>query len=489
MLASLPMGGCATGGAGSGEEAAYEAANDPAEGLNRGIFTLNRGVDTMVLKPAATAYRDLLPPPVQSGMHNFLNNLRSPIILLHDLLQGEVERAGDTVVRFVINSTVGILGLRDQASEWGIPFHDEDFGQTLAVWGLGEGPYVMLPLLGPSNPRDTVGTVVDFLIDPINLLASSTGNESWVYARSASAAVDDRAAKMQALDDLEAMSVDFYSATRSAYRQNRDWEIANGDMEALPPGPSPDLDLSDFDAPEPELAALPPADAPPAEAAPVEEPGETLVPLAVYDSYEAALTGWETLAALHPAILAKADPVFTEEPATEGAARIRLLAALPEAVPPAEAKRLVASLALEVPAAAPVMEAPAAEPSVFAAPARPAVPVAGKKAGPSRAVGKKAPRAPPLNLVAVIPAEPPAPPSTRLHLASYGGRVEAETAWDLMAERYGDSLGNASPGYEEVTVGSRTYVRLMAVLPMVAEEAGLCARLQADSAFCRVVAD
>ena len=137
--------------------AAYLEASDPLEPLNRAIFSFNLTLDKAILRPIATVYNAALPDPVRDGVRNFLNNLRTPIILANDVLRGEIGRAGDTVGRFLLNSTLGVGGLFDIASELGFDFHNEDFGQTLAVWGIGEGPYLMLPIFGPSNPRDAVG--------------------------------------------------------------------------------------------------------------------------------------------------------------------------------------------------------------------------------------------------------------------------------------------------------------------------------------------
>jgi phospholipid-binding lipoprotein MlaA len=153
------------------------------------------------------------------------------------VLQGEMERAGTTAVRLVINSTVGVAGFRDQAAEWGFPYHNEDFGQTLAIWTVPGGPYVMLPVFGPSNPRDTVGIVVDFFVDPLNWWARDTGREYIIFARSGLRAVDLRARNFEALEDLEKTSLDFYAAIRSLYRQRRADEISNGKSSARMPAP------------------------------------------------------------------------------------------------------------------------------------------------------------------------------------------------------------------------------------------------------------
>ncbi len=231
------VSGCATPPDPKDPEAVaeFKEVNDPAEPVNRAIFAFNRGVDTVILKPASGMYNHLVPPILREGVHNALNNLRSPVIFFNDILQGEFERAGDTFARFVINSTIGVLGLGDPATDMGIAAHDEDFGQTLATWGADEGPYVMLPIFGPSNPRDAVGLAVDFLVDPFNWWASNTNREYATYARGGTRAVDVRARNADALEDLERTSLDFYAAIRSLYRQRRANAINNGiDNSTLP---------------------------------------------------------------------------------------------------------------------------------------------------------------------------------------------------------------------------------------------------------------
>lgn len=163
--------------------------------------------------------------------------MRTPVIFFNDVLQGELERAWITLLRFLINSTIGLAGLHDQAAVWGFEYHNEDFGQTLAVWGVPGGPYVMLPILGPSNPRDTVGLVVDFLVDPLNLWLTNTDREPFIFARTGLRAIDARARNYDSLEDLEKSSLDFYAAVRSLYRQRRADEISNGKASANMPAP------------------------------------------------------------------------------------------------------------------------------------------------------------------------------------------------------------------------------------------------------------
>jgi phospholipid-binding lipoprotein MlaA len=239
--------GCATPPDRSDKEAyaEFEAINDPLEPLNRTIFEVNRGLDAMFLRPLADFYRLLLPPPFREGVHNVLTNLRSPIVLANDLLQAEWERAGTTTGRFVVNTTLGVGGLADWATDFGLQYHNEDFGQTLAVWGLPEGPFLMLPLLGPSNPRDAAGIAVDNLVfDPIAWwVRASPDDRQWAqYVRTGGQVIDARAQNVEELDDVEKSSLDYYAAIRSLYRQFRVAEIYQGQPPPADGGPT----LDDF---------------------------------------------------------------------------------------------------------------------------------------------------------------------------------------------------------------------------------------------------
>ena len=202
--------------------------NDPIEPTNRFIFNFNQGLDAAIVKPITGLYRGIFPSIIRDSIHNFMNNIKTPVVLANDVLQGEPERAGNTMMRFIINSSVGIAGLRDQATNWGFEDHDEDFGQTLAVWGVGEGPYLMLPVLGPSNPRDAIGKLVDSLIDPINLWADNDDREWVPITRTAVNGLDTRDRLWDILNDLEKSSIDYYAAIRSLYRQRRNDDISNG---------------------------------------------------------------------------------------------------------------------------------------------------------------------------------------------------------------------------------------------------------------------
>ena len=239
-LASLLLVGCATAPDHNDAEAVaeYQETNDPGEPTMRAIFAFNQALDKAILKPVASTYRTIASEKFRSGAHNFLNNLRSPVIFFNDVLQGEFERAITTLLRFLVNTTAGILGFNDVAADLGLEFHDEDFGQTLAVWNMPGGPYLMLPILGPSNPRDAIGRVVDFLIDPLNMWATNN-NEDWIIpTHTALKIIDFRALHYDTFEDLEKSSLDFYAAVRSLYRQRRIDKINNGKADPSTPIPS-----------------------------------------------------------------------------------------------------------------------------------------------------------------------------------------------------------------------------------------------------------
>ncbi len=234
------MAGCSSN-AGPGTD-----VNDPLEPLNRYILNLNDGVDTIILRPVAVAYRDLVPYPVQDAVHNFLTNLTEPVTLINQVLQGDIDAAGHTMGRFMTNSTLGLGGIFVIVDIDDQPGEREDFGQTLAVWGVGEGPYLVLPILGPSNARDVGGLVVDFFTDPFNIWSLRAGQSELRFYRSVGTAVDSRVRSIDTLDALEEDAVDFYARLRSAYRQRRDAQIENlGDQDS-PFGPEP---FDDFDNP------------------------------------------------------------------------------------------------------------------------------------------------------------------------------------------------------------------------------------------------
>lgn len=260
LLAALTLvAGCATQpkSAGDGwsangdqEVAEVDEENDPLELLNRFTFSFNLALDTLVLQPVAATYRFLLPVEVRDSVRNAMRNLRSPLILVNDVLQGELERAEATLVRFLVNSTIGVLGLFDVAADMGYAYHDEDFGQTLGAHGVGEGFYLVLPVLGPSNPRDGVGLLVDMYLDPLFYAAEAADVEDYLLARTIVLGVDTRSRNIETVEDLRRDSIDFYARVRSLYRQSRANAIRNGEVPGDQPTPglySFEFDINDED--------------------------------------------------------------------------------------------------------------------------------------------------------------------------------------------------------------------------------------------------
>ncbi len=229
------------------KETPVEADNgvgDPLEPMNRVIFRFNELFRGFILGPATEIYTIFIPPPMRTAIGNILDNLRTPIVLANDVLQGRPQKAWETTQRFVINSTLGIGGIVDRAAEMGIEGHDEDFGQTMGVWGVGEGFYLVLPLFGPSNPRDAVGKhLVDGYFDPLDTWLDNTDRDGFVWARTSVGGVDTYSGVVDELEQIRKTSIDYYAALRSMYRQNRAAEIRNGAGEDLPPIPDIDYEL------------------------------------------------------------------------------------------------------------------------------------------------------------------------------------------------------------------------------------------------------
>ena len=223
LLSCLALGACAS----QPPTAEALANNDPYEATNRQTLELNGKIDRYFVVPTVALYFILIPDGGRRSVHHFLENLTLPTTFVNDMLQGEATRGGQTVERFVVNTTVGLGGFLDVASQWGIPDHGEDFGQTLAVWGVDEGPYLMLPFLGPSNPRDAAGLITDVLIDPTNQIHFKQ-HVWWDAGRIYFTLLDLRAQTYQTVQGIQRSSVDYYSSLRSLYRQMRAEQIRNG---------------------------------------------------------------------------------------------------------------------------------------------------------------------------------------------------------------------------------------------------------------------
>jgi phospholipid-binding lipoprotein MlaA len=215
------LAGCAT------KDPEALAQNDPWEPTNRAIFNFDVKLDHFIAAPVAKSYNATVPQPVRESVHNALDNLHAPVVLVNDVLQGDGDKAADTFGRFIVNSTVGLAGLIDVAAKVGIPGHENDFGTTLGMAGAQEGSYLVLPLMGPKPPRDLVGTGVDIAFDPLTYI---TWNNSTLYTivRAGLTVLDERAANIDSVESIERSSIDFYASTRSLYRQYRNGEIQGG---------------------------------------------------------------------------------------------------------------------------------------------------------------------------------------------------------------------------------------------------------------------
>jgi phospholipid-binding lipoprotein MlaA len=221
------FGGCATPPPADDKEAVadFNETNDPLEPTNRTMYAFNNGIDTVILRPTAKAYRFLVPGAVRGGIHNVLSNLGSPVQLSNDMLEGKPRRAGDTTVRFLINTTVGVLGIFDVAKNWGYRDHDADFGMTLALWGLPDGPFLFLPVFGPSGPRDAVGLGVNAAMDPFTWVGEGSAVRALGWSRIGMNGLDQRERHLDDVDSIKKTALDPYATFRSLYRQHRRAQI------------------------------------------------------------------------------------------------------------------------------------------------------------------------------------------------------------------------------------------------------------------------
>jgi phospholipid-binding lipoprotein MlaA len=228
LLLAAIVAGCATPPNDPAERAAFEQNNDPLEPLNRQTLDLNLLLDRILLKPATKVYIAILPEEGRDALKRALDNMKEPVVVINNVLQGEPKRAGIAVGRFTVNSTLGIGGLLEIADKWGLEKQTGDFGQTLFVWGLPEGPYLVAPILGPSNPRDLVGMGIDAYTDPFSFLATVKAIDEIQIARFVLDGIDQRARVIDILDDLQKNSLDFYAQLRSLTQQRRAAELRHG---------------------------------------------------------------------------------------------------------------------------------------------------------------------------------------------------------------------------------------------------------------------
>lgn len=218
LLLTVFLGGCAT------VDKAYQDPRDPYESFNRTMYNFNDGLDKAILKPLAKGYKAITPAPVDNGISNFFSNLNDVVSAVNNLLQFKLTRAVSDVSRVLINTTVGVLGFVDVASNLNIPKYGEDFGQTLGTWGVDPGPYIVLPFFGPSNGRDAIGLVVDWYSDPVTYLEP----ESHQWAVKGLRLVDKRADLLGASRVLEQAALDPYEFSRDAFLQKRQHDVYDG---------------------------------------------------------------------------------------------------------------------------------------------------------------------------------------------------------------------------------------------------------------------
>ena len=202
--------------------------NDPLEPMNRVVFDVNDFLDRLLIKPLTELYRFAIPDTVRERVANVLSNMGEPVIFANNLLQGEASRAGVTAERFVVNTTVGVAGIFEVAEDWDLSKQKGDFGQTLSVWGLGSGPYLVLPFFGPSNFRDTVGLGVDTVMSPwqyVVAMGDKTAQDTFLLSSYAADGLTRREEVLDEYDSMRAGALDFYAQMRSVYRQYRNKQL------------------------------------------------------------------------------------------------------------------------------------------------------------------------------------------------------------------------------------------------------------------------
>lgn len=245
LLSSSFLAGCATPPEDPDALKAYQEANDPLEPFNRAMFNTNIALDKAILKPVAKGYRTITNPTIRKGVSNFFVNIKQPIYFTNALLQGEGTQALEISERFILNTLWGLGGLFDISQDFNIPAHSNDFGQTLAVWGWENSePYIVWPIIGPSNPRDTIGYAGDFGLAYAETLFIE---DPWTkYAMAGTDIIQKREGSIEFMDNLEQSSTDFYATVRSMSRQNRQKEINSALHKSVTTEQPADYDF-DFD--------------------------------------------------------------------------------------------------------------------------------------------------------------------------------------------------------------------------------------------------
>ena len=218
------ISGCATTG--------VKDERDPIEGFNRSMYNFNEGMDKVLFNPVAKLYQAITPDFVEKGISNFFNNIDDISIIANDILQLKIGQAYMDTARFVFNSTLGLAGFRDVSSQMGLEKHDEDFGQTLAVWGVGAGPYIVVPIFGPTTLRDSTSLVVDdVLLNPVTYLNNNDALKAGILTLNF---IDIKADLLTANDLIDEAALDQYEFTKNAYFSRRESQINDGRLEPLP---------------------------------------------------------------------------------------------------------------------------------------------------------------------------------------------------------------------------------------------------------------
>jgi len=238
LLASM-LAGCATATPQSdtADYQAYEQQNDPIEPTNRFFYSVNDKIDRYAFKPVAQGYVDITTVGIRNHVGNFVTNIGEPARLVNFMAEGKPRDAGTSLVRFLVNSTIGIGGIFDPATSLGYPETDTDFGLTLAIWGVPPGPYLYLPVFGPSGARDVLNLPVEYFATPMAIAPKSTALTDFSYAETGIHLINTRAEFIQPIDQIQATALDPYATFRSLYRQSRDSQIQQIDKADTPTPP------------------------------------------------------------------------------------------------------------------------------------------------------------------------------------------------------------------------------------------------------------
>ncbi|MBU6235783.1 MAG: VacJ family lipoprotein [Alphaproteobacteria bacterium] len=219
-LLSVPLAGCAMNPK-PGMDQDETAISDPLEPVNRVTFAFNEMLDAVLFTPLTSIYHNVVPEVARNAVHNVVDNLKSPVYMANELLQGNVKDAGVVARRFATNTVLGIGGIVDVAAKQGVKYQPEDFGQTLATWGVDSGPYIVWPILGPSSLRDSVGFAADIAMDPLYWYAQNTDRDGINQGRAAATFIDTKDRTLDVMQDLRRNSGDMYKALQSVYVQRR----------------------------------------------------------------------------------------------------------------------------------------------------------------------------------------------------------------------------------------------------------------------------